>query len=283
MIDAHLHLWQLGRGDYRWITPERPVLCRDYGFEDFKAARKGSRVSGCVLVQAAPTIEETEFLVDLSEQHDEILGVTGWLDLASSHVKQTIEYLSLPKKLRAVRPMVDLKKPAWLSAPEFADGLKNLAGSRLKLEALVLPHNLPAVAQVASTHPDLDIVINHAAKPVPDDMPRWRQDINRLANLPNTFCKVSGLTQQSSDTDHHTQVFATLFDAFGPNRLMWGSDFPVLLETSGYRQWLDVTERLLDELTLTERVKIETQTAQRFYALPMQPLSVVNVLRPTAP
>ncbi|MEP4247654.1 amidohydrolase family protein [Tateyamaria sp.] len=267
MIDSHVHFWQLALGDYKWITQARPKLKRDFLPQDFRDGMTGTSVVGCIAVQAAPTIAETEFLLDLAKNNDCILGVTGWVDLTSQDVTKDIERLSQHAALKAIRPMIDLKPSTWLSAAEFGSGLAALSASRLHLEALASPHHVKAIAQVAKEHPGLKIVVNHAAKPTPEDLTRWQGDISELAACDNVFCKVSGFTQQSPDHNHYLRVFETLLDVFGPHRLMWGSDYPVLLETSGYMDWLGQTDRLLDALTADERLQITRLTATNFYDL----------------
>lgn len=265
-IDTHVHFWQLARGDYDWLSPDKHILYRDYGIEDFEAAKAKTEITKCIAVQAAPTLAETQFLLDLAKTYDAIIGVTGWVDLLAENVSAQLDILKHDKKTVGIRPMIGIEQGAeWLSSPKFSNGLAALAQSGLVLEALVLPHHLPGIANVAQRSPELKIIINHAAKPKPADLGQWDKDISQFKELENVTCKFSGLPQQCSEPDHYRHVFATLMNTFGPQRMMWGSDYPVLLETSTYAKWTEYSDTLLSELSQSERSSIETDTALKTY------------------
>lgn len=267
MIDTHVHFWQLDRDDYSWITPERPRLNQNYLPDDFVAATSKTAVSGCIAVQAAATIAQTDFLLALARKHPFIRGVIGWSDLSNPALCDTLDRWRDNTRLKGVRPMAAGLGPEWLDQPSYATALRTLAKRGLILEALVLPHHLPAVANIARTHPALKIIINHAAKPTPDDVQIWAAIMDQFADLKNAYCKVSGFTQQSQDSHHYRRIFDQLLKAFEPTRLLWGSDFPVLLETSNYASWLDATAALLEVLSLEDKAQILTKTALRVYRL----------------
>lgn len=267
MIDSHVHFWQLDRNDYAWITPDRPVLHRDFLPSDFLSSIDPTMVTGCIAVQAAPTLAETDFLLALANQHAWIVGVTGWTDLSVPSLAQNLDRWKTNPKLKGIRPMAAAHGADWLDQPEYKPGLKTLAERYLILEALVLPQHLRAVAALAQEHPDLQIVVNHAAKPKPDDMPNWTIEIGAFKNLTNVACKISGLTQQSTNPAHQRQVFDTLLDVFGSQRLMWGSDFPVVLETSDYAAWLQSSKSLLQSISASEATQITSGTAAQIYHL----------------
>ncbi|MDB2384171.1 amidohydrolase family protein, partial [bacterium] len=222
MIDAHVHFWRLDRGEYDWITPERTPLRQDYLPHHFLSTTEQTKVRGCIAVQAAPTRAETDFLLNLTAQNDCIRGVTGWADLTAPTLEKDLDIWNANPTLKGIRPMGVMLGPEWLNQTQYHRGIKVLAERNLILEALVLPHHLRAVAAIAKAHPDLQIVINHAAKPLPEDLPNWRVDLSSFSQLKNVTCKLSGLTQQSSDLDHHKSVLGGLMDVFGPGRLMWG-------------------------------------------------------------
>lgn len=267
MIDSHVHFWNLTLGMYDWITPKRPILNRDYVPGDFLALTQATDVVGCIAVQAAPTEAETDFLLTLAASHSEIRGVIGWTDLTLWSVGQSLDRWRSEPNLKGIRPMAAGLGTVWLSAPEYANGLVALATRDLILEALVLPHHLSGVAAVARAYPSLQIVINHAAKVTPDNLGPWTAEMNSFKDLPNISCKLSGLTQQSLDFTHHSEVFNRLLEVFGPTRLLWGSDFPVLMETSDYQSWLNTTAELLSGLSIDDARQITTQTAKRIYKL----------------
>lgn len=268
MIDAHVHFWQLARGDYQWINNTRPALNKDFSPGDFLKASTGTEVTSCIAVQATPTEAETEYLLKLSDSHSHIAGVTGWLDLTAPDVSQNLEQLASHPKLVGIRPMTGVMKgEQWLSQSAYSPGFKALVKHDLVLEALALPHHLKAIIDIAHSFSDLRIVLNHAAKPELQNSQRWLKDIQSFARLQNTYCKVSGFTQQSSDRAHHMRVFDTLLAVFGTKRLLWGSDFPVLLETSDYNQWIQISKSLWSLLSTDEISQITSGTAQRLYRL----------------
>ena len=155
----------------------------------------------------------------------------------------------------------------WMNRTEFGIGLKALASRDLVLEALIQPQHLNAVAAIAQKRPDLRIIINHAAKVYPTDVEMWEAGIDTFALLENTYCKISGLTQQSNDLSHQRRIVNKLLDVFGADRLMWGSDFPVLNETANYPSWVSSTATLLSELSADESNQIHSGTAVSAYRL----------------
>lgn len=266
MLDSHVHFWRLTRGDYSWLSDARPVLYRDYLPDDFKVVIADTPVTGCIAVQAASTMAETMFLLDLADQHPWIYGVTGWVDLTAEDVDQALSRLGQRFKLKAIRPMAGVARgPEWLDTPDYAAGFAALERANLAFEALLLPHHLDAVATIARTYPRLRIFINHAAKPRPQDVPDWTESIAQFASLTNVCCKLSGFTQQSTAPDHHRRVVDVLMRVFGPKRLMWGSDHPVMLETSDYAGWLEATDTMLADLSSDDRDQITRRTASEFY------------------
>jgi len=268
MIDCHVHFWKLDRGDYTWLTSERPNLFQDYLPEQFPGLSDHIGVDGCIAIQAAPTESETNYLLDLADSHEWILGVIGWSDLTSPKISQNLTQLSSRSKFKGVRPMAGVQNSSqWLDLPEYQPGFKALASQNLILEALSLPVHLNGIASVAKRHGDLQIVINHAAKPMPAEFTEWAANIRQFALLENTFCKVSGFTQQSQSFDHHLNVFEILIEVFGPKRLLWGSDYPVLKETSDYGSWVSITNRLFDILQQPEAALIKSESAKRLYKL----------------
>lgn len=267
MIDAHVHFWKLGLGHYDWITPARPTLMRDYLPDDFRRVVSGTNVTGCIAVQAAPVALETEYLLSCAVENPFIKGVVGWTDLTDPSCDMQLDQWSAHHAFKGIRPMAGVQAGAdWLS-DNHEIGLNALAKRGLILEALALPHHVGAVAATAQSHSNLQILLNHAAKPGPDDLAQWRKDISKLQGAENVTCKLSGFTQQSMDPDHQARVCDVLLEVFGPNRLIWGSDHPVLLETSTYADWLDRTQTLLSDLSTHEQTQITSGTARRIYGL----------------
>ena len=268
VIDTHVHLWRLDRGDYSWLTPARPRIHRDFLPGDIWAAQEDLPISGIIAVQAAPTWAETDWLLEQAAAHPWIVGVTGWADLTAPDARDVITEMARNPRLKGLRPMEGVATgPEWLSTEAYADGLAALAKTDLVLEALALPHHLRGLAAVAEYHIDLPIIINHAAKPTPATVEAWRQDLAAFADLPNVICKMSGFTAQSRDDAFHQHVWDMVYGVFGPDRMMWGSDFPVLQETSTYQAWFDLSERLAIGMSQDERDQVFQGTAARCYGL----------------
>ena len=268
MIDTHVHFWKLGRGDYGWLKPDRSRIFRDFLPDDFLAASCNAGIDGVIAVQAAPTTAETLWLLDLAETNPWILAVTGWVDLAAADPADALRDLRRHPKLKAIRPMEGVAKgPEWLSGPEFQGGLRAIAEAGLALEALLLPHHLTGLAAIVERHSDLIVVIDHAAKPTPATVADWEREIVRFAPFETVLCKVSGFTAQSLDMRFHERVLSALLETFGPMRLIWGSDYPVLLETSDYQEWIDVSRQLLSGLCVSDASAVLHANATRIYGL----------------
>jgi len=255
IIDAHFHAWQPARGDYGWLTPALGAICRDVSVADWQAQALPEGVQAGVLVQAAPAEAETDFLLGLAAASPAVLGVVGWTDLAAPQAAARVAALAGRPKLKALRPMLqDIADPDWILQPAVAPALEAMADAGLAFDALVKPVHLPRVRELARRHPRLRIVIDHGAKPDiaagagPAWQP-WADDMARLAAETDVRCKLSGLlTEAGARADDPQAVrpwMRHLLEAFGPSRLMWGSDWPVLELAGRYGPWW----RLCQELT----------------------------------
>jgi L-fuconolactonase len=273
-IDAHHHLWQVARGDYGWLSGE-PVapITRDFNADELRPLLAAAGVDRTVLVQAAESIAETEFLLDIAAREDFVAGVVGWVDFDSEDALEQIGRLSRDTKLVGLRPMLqDMADDRWLLREEHDAVLRALQRRGLCFDALIKPRHLPVIAELAQRHPDLPIVIDHGAKP---DIARrgfaqWAAAIKPFKSLSHVHCKLSGLATEAGP-DWNTAVLQPYVDlmleVFGPDRVMWGSDWPVLLLAGGYLQWLEVAEQLTCQLTQDERTRIFGTTAARFYGI----------------
>lgn len=272
-IDAHQHFWQPERGDYGWLRPEMTALYRDFQPEDLQPLLGVARIDGTVLVQAAPTEAETHYLLQLADDVPWILGVVGWVDLDAPDAVQRIERLARQPKLRGIRPMLqDLDDPDWILAPSRAPALAALERSGLVFDALIQPRHLRRIVALAQRYPQLKIVIDHAAKPCIDGAwpERWAQDLAEAARCPNVACKLSGLLTQVAAPLSAADLqpyFNHLLHLFGPARLLWGSDWPVLTMAASYGRWLSLTEVLLAPLPQPSREAILGGTAAAIYRL----------------
>jgi L-fuconolactonase len=273
IIDAHQHFWKLRNPGHRWPDATWPRLHRDFGPADLRAAAADTPLLGTVLVQSQPDDRDTDWMLSLAAEDPLVLAVVGWVDLADPQAPARIAAIARHPKLRGVRPMLQaIEDSDWMLRPELAPAIEALIHHRLRFDALVQPRHLPALARFADRWPDLPIVIDHAAKPdaAHGVLEPWRSDIAVLAAMPHVYCKLSGLrTEQAAGqsaaalgpyVDH-------LVAAFG-DRLMWGSDWPVLHHAGDtYAEWIDAAARLAAPIDESSRAMLFRGAAARFYGI----------------
>jgi L-fuconolactonase len=270
-IDAHHHLWSLARGDYGWLTPELAPIYRDFRLSDLAPHLAAAGIEGTILVQAAPTEAETMFLLDIAENEDVVRGVVGWTDFDAADGVARVEALAARNLLVGLRPMVqDIADDDWLLSPALAPLLAAMARAGLVFDALVLPRHLPRLLRVVGRHPDLQFVLDHCGKPrlATGEIASWRRDIALLAEHPNIVCKLSGVVTEAApdwQISDLRQAVDHVVTCFGPRRLLWGSDWPVVNLAGGYAQWLAAAETLLADLSSDEKADIFGGNAARVY------------------
>ena len=184
MIDAHFHAWQLARGDYGWLTPELAPIYRDVQVSDWQTHARDWGIAGGVLVQAAPTAEETAYLLQQAQRHPEVLGVVGWIDMLAADALAQVAHCAALPLLKGLRPMLqDLDDPDWILQPAIQPVLAAMARHGLVFDALIQPVHLPRMLALTQAHPDLTVVVDHGAKPVidPQALPHWAQAMAQLA------------------------------------------------------------------------------------------------------
>lgn len=270
-MDAHHHLWMLARDDYGWLTPALTPIYRDFTLADLEPLLFRARINGTILVQAAPTEAETMFLLDIADDADVVRGVVGWTDFEAPDATSRIDALARRPLLVGLRPMVqDIADDDWLLRPTLAGAFAAMAGHRLVFDALVLPHHLPRLLHVVDAHPDLQFVLDHCAKPrlATGDIAAWKADIAELARRPNIVCKLSGLATEARPDWQVEDLRAAVehvLARFGPERLLWGSDWPVVDLAGGYYKWLAAAETLLADLPDEHKAAIFGANAARIY------------------
>lgn len=271
-IDSHQHFWRLDRGDYAWLTPEHEPIYRDYMPADLEPQLTRAGVDSTVLVQAAPTVAETLFMLELAGQHSFIAGVVGWVDFESPVAPESIATLAADASLLGLRPMIqDIPDVAWMLKPGLAPAVESMIDHDLVFDALVLPQHLPVLLDFAELYPELRMVVDHAAKPPlrSGDLTQWRHDIAALARHTNAVCKLSGLVTEAASANPAAIAACVdhLLEAFGPARLMWGSDWPVCELVCSYDEWYQASEMLLVRLEDGEREHIYSGTARETYGI----------------
>ena len=272
IVDAHHHVWQLTRGDYGWLTPDLPIY-RDYGLEDLRPLL--GEIDATMLVQAAPTDAETGFLLETADASGGLVrGVVGWTDLAAADAPERISALAAKAPLlKGLRPMLqDVAETEWILRPEVAPALHVMVGTGLRFDALIRPRHLPIMLRLCARYPDLEVVIDHGAKPdiAGDAFEPWASDITLVARQTKARSKLSGLvTEATADwqVDDLRRYVDHLLETFGPERLMWGSDWPVVNLAGGYARWRASSLELLQGLTRGERAAVLGGTAAAFYGL----------------
>jgi L-fuconolactonase len=270
-VDAHHHVWRVERGDYHWLTPDLPIH-RDYGLQHLRPLL--GDITATVLVQAAPTEAETHFLLQIARESGGLVrGVVGWADLAAADAPARIASLAGDALLKGLRPMLhDFPDRDWILRAEVQPALAEIAARGLVFDALIRPPHLPVVLELARRHPELRIVIDHGAKPdiAAGDWQPWAADIAILARETQAVCKLSGLVTEAAAgwraADLQPYV-AHMLDVFGPQRLLWGSDWPVVDLAGGYLRWRDATLELLRHLPDAARDAVLGGIAATVYRL----------------
>ncbi len=267
-------MWSLARGDYGWLTPDHKEIYRDFSLADLAPLRDAAGITTTVLVQAAPTVSETEFLLKVAKNSDGVVkGVVGWVDLAGADAIPTLTRLARNSLLKSIRPMLqDLPDPAWILRADVGRALSALPRLGLRFDALVRPGQLPALLTMLDRHPELAVVIDHGAKPdIAGGMwEPWAQSMRVAASNPRVRCKLSGLLSEAGPNatiETLRPYFDHLLECFGPQRLMWGSDWPVVNLCGSYQRWYAATVALMAGLTSQERAAIMGGTARKFYGL----------------
>ena len=272
-IDSHQHFWQLSRGDYSWLTPELGLIYRDFAADDLRPILERHKVGATIIVQAAPTISETEFMLDIARRVDFVKGVVGWADLEAKDAPEKIGRLSARDHLVGLRPMIqDIPDPDWMLSPSLEPAIEEMQRGRLCFDALLKPPHLQPFLKFLRKYPNLPIVVDHGAKPDirGDAFAAWAPPMREIARDERVFCKLSGLvTEAKSDwqVDDLRGYIDHLVASFGPNRLMWGSDWPVVNLAGGYDRWMETSEACLSALSGDERAAIFGGTAARFYGV----------------
>jgi L-fuconolactonase len=253
-IDAHLHLWDPVRGDYGWLTPEMTPLYRRFGHTDVKPLLDAANVAGAVLIQAAATAAETDYLLAIAERVPWVLGVVGWVDFDAEDVTAQIARRATHPKFVGIRPMLqDISDPLWILDPRRSRALEAMQHHRLVFDALIRPVHLDVISELAAAYPNLAIVIDHAAKPsIGKEVDScWQSAMRRASRLSNVTCKISGLMTElapGTDTAMIAPHVETLLELFEPGRLIWGSDWPVLTAAATYAEWFHVSQLCLAQL-----------------------------------
>lgn len=271
-VDAHVHFWRIGRNDCAWPPPDLAAIHRDFLPEDWRREADAAGIDAAIAVQSQPSERDTAWLLELARDNARIAGVVGWTDLAARDASDRIAALAAHPKLRGLRPMLqDLPDDGWVFSPSLTPAIEAMEAHDLCFDALVKPRHLPHLLRFAERHPALRIVIDHAAKPdiAHGEREPWRGQIAALAGLPNVSCKLSGLVTEARDAwrrDDLRPYVEHLFATFGPRRLLWGSDWPVVNLAADYSRWFNLADDLAG-LAGDERAALFGGNAVRVYGI----------------
>ncbi len=272
-IDSHQHFWQLARGDYAWLTPELELLYRDFLPNDLQPILKSADVEKTVLVQAAETTAETQFLLQLAQENEFIGGVVGWVNMECADAVEQLTHFSENPYFKGIRPMIqDITDINWMLKPELAPVFEYLVENNLTFDALVMPKHLDVLYALLLRYPELNVVIDHGAKPdIANELtPQWFEKIALIASDTSALCKLSGLVTEAGNEPTLSKLnpyMAHLLKSFGAERLMWGSDWPVIKLASDYSSWIKQVESFLKYLPEKEQQLVWATNAQQFYRI----------------
>jgi L-fuconolactonase len=272
-IDTHHHFWRYDPVEYDWITDDMYQIKNDFLPEQLKGVIEKAGVDAVVTVQARQTVGETEWLFDLAAENDFIRGVVGWLPLINPDIELYLERYSENPYLKALRHVLQGEKDEYMLTKEFNHGIGLLKKFNLVYDILIFEKQLPAAIQLVDHHPDQLFVLDHIAKPriAENILSPWKENICKLAERPNVYCKISGMVTEADFNSWTRQQLKpymdTVMEAFGPDRLMFGSDWPVCLTACEYEEWLNLVNNWLGQLSVEEQAKILGKNAVKVYRL----------------
>lgn len=274
-IDAHQHFWNPARGDYDWMPMDNPTLARSYGPSDLEPHLIANGIDRTVLVQAAATVEETEYMLGIADASARVAGVVGWINFEDRTHAQHLRRLAKHPKFLGVRPMIqDIPDDHWMLRDNVQWAYELIIECDLTFDALGFPRHLESFLTLLTRYADMRVVIDHCMKPQirshsDERFSHWAAGMTRLAEQTSARCKLSGLVTESDGWSLETmRPYAMhLLDIFGPERIMWGSDWPVCHLEANYGEWFACARALTAHLPNAAQAQIFGGTAQVFYRL----------------
>lgn len=272
-VDSHVHFWKYGKAKDGWITNDMKILKQDYLPEHISLSFKNNDIDGCVAVQASQTELETHFLVELAKTHDIIKGVVGWIDLQNENIHERLTYFSQYRIIKGWRHVVQSEPHDFLLREDFQRGIAALQSYNYTYDILIYHHQLKPALEFVSKFPDQKFVIDHCAKPdiANKKIEEWKSLMQEIAKHPNVYCKLSGLFTEAKWKQWSAGEFYpyldVVFEAFGTNRLLFGSDWPVILLSGIYVQWKSLLDKYMENFDSEEKEKVFGSNAIQFYNL----------------
>ncbi len=272
-LDSHQHFWKYSAAEYPWMKPEWPIR-RDFVPPDLQPLLSKAGLDGSIAVQARQTLEESHWLLELADHHSLVKGIVGWVDLRSDRVEEQLAQFASHPKFVGVRHVVqDEPDDGFMLRPDFLHGIGRLKPFNLTYDILIYPKQLPAAIRLVEKFSDQFFVLDHLAKPSIQDgtLSPWREQIRELAQSPHVLCKLSGLVTEAKWREWREEDFRpyleVVCEAFGEDRLMFGSDWPVCLLSASYEQVHGLVRDYLRQFPEPARRKIFGENAARFYRI----------------
>jgi L-fuconolactonase len=273
IIDSHQHFWKYHPQNHAWINEDMKIIQKDFLPEELSSIFDKEHIDGCVSVQVDQTEAETQFQIELAKNNPFIKGVVGWINLMNPSIEATLEKYQDQPIVKGFRHILQGEETGFMLQPKFIDGLKALAKKNYTYDLLIYHHQIPEALELLKDLDDLKIVIDHIAKPdiKNGNITDWAKNIKTLAKYPNVHCKISGMTTEADwrkwTSEELTPYLEIVVEAFGTNRLMFGSDWPVCLVASTYHQWLTTVKDYFSTFTNEEQAKIFASNCESFYTL----------------
>ncbi len=272
-IDSHQHFWKYDTVKNSWIEDHMKVIRRDFLPNHLQPILEKNNIDGCIAVQADQSEEETEFLLSLAENNSFIKGVVGWVDLRAENIEERLAYFAKFKNLKGIRHIVQAEPDDYMLGTKFQHGISLLNQFNLTYDILVFPSQLPAAIELVNKFPNQKFVVDHIAKPLIKDgkIDPWKRDMESLAKSPNVMCKISGMVTEADWSSWKLEDFKpyldVIFNAFGTDRILFGSDWPVCLLAASYEQQLEIIETYISSFSPEDKKKIMGENAINFYNL----------------
>ncbi|HMC87407.1 MAG TPA: amidohydrolase family protein [Chitinophagaceae bacterium] len=272
-IDAHQHFWFYESTKHSWINDEMAIIRKDFLPVNLQPVLEENGIKGCVAVQADQREEETDFLLKLSAENNFIKGIVGWIDLRSDKLVQRLEYYSQFSAIKGFRHVLQGEEPSFMLQPDFLKGISKLNKYNFTYDILIFPNHLTAALQLVKQFPDQPFIIDHIAKPYIKNglIDEWKKGMKALAVYPNVYCKISGMVTEGNMRNWKLSDFTPYLDvvteAFGINRIVYGSDWPVCLAAGSYSSVINIVKNYFSSFSVEEQQLFFGKNAKAFYHL----------------
>lgn len=278
MIDTHVHFWNFDPVKDAWINEEMNAIRKDFSPKNLIRTYSELQITGCIAVQANQAEEENDFLLTLAEQNEIIKGIVGWVDLKSKNLEERLKYWSSFKKIKGWRHVLQAENSSFFLSEDFVNGIKTLKKFNYTYDLLCYHNQLPDIIKLVDKAADQPYVLDHCGKPdvKSQDLKAWAENIKTLAQNPNIYCKLSALLVEA-DWKNWKEIeifncFDVIFEHFGTNRVMYGSDWPVVLLSRPYADWFNLVAKYASKFSIQEKENLFLNAASSFYKLENQDL-----------